>query len=178
MTARRQWGMVAGIMATLAFGVVLAIKILPQIALIGVGSRAPDFHAIDLATGRAVTLADYRGRVLLINIWATWCPPCRVEMPALQQLHQMVPDTGFLILAVSVDKDPPAIVTHFAKALGLTFDMLHNRAGDIQGIYQTTGIPESFVIDRDGRIVKKVIGAAQWDGPVNVTLIRRLLDAH
>jgi thiol-disulfide isomerase/thioredoxin len=178
VTARRQWGVVAGIMAIIAFGVVLAIKIRPQIALIGVGSRAPDFHAIDLASGRPVTLADYRGKVLLINIWATWCPPCRVEMPALQQLHQMVPDTGFLILAVSVDKDPPAIVTHFAKSLGLTFDMLHNRVGDIQEIYQTTGIPESFVIDRDGRIVKKVIGAAQWDGPVNVTLIRRLLDAH
>jgi thiol-disulfide isomerase/thioredoxin len=178
MTARRQWGVIAGIVAIVAFGVVLAIKILPQIALIGVGSRAPDFHAIDLASGRPVTIADYRGKVLLINIWATWCPPCRVEMPALQQLHQMVPDSAFLILAVSVDKDPPAIVTHFAQSLGLTFDMLQNRVGDIQEIYQTTGIPESFVIDRDGRIVKKVIGAAQWDGPVNVTLIRRLLDAH
>ncbi len=178
MTARRQWGLVAGILATIVFGVVLAIKILPQIALVGVGSRAPDFHAIDLATGRAVTLADYRGKVLLINIWATWCVPCRVEMPAIQQLHQMTPDTGFLILAVSVDKDPAARVTRFAKDLGLTFSILQDRPGVIQDSYQTTGIPESFVIDRNGVIVKKVVGPAQWDGPVNVALFRRLLDAH
>jgi peroxiredoxin len=170
--------MVAGIMAILVFGVALAIKILPQISLVGVGSRAPDFHAVDLGTGRAVTLADYRGKVLLINIWATWCDPCRVEMPAIEQLHHLVTDTAFKILAVSVDKDPAARVTHFAKDLGLTFDILQDRPGIIQDSYQTTGIPESFVIDRNGVIVKKVIGAAQWDGPVNVTLIRRLLDAH
>ncbi|HEY6808176.1 MAG TPA: TlpA disulfide reductase family protein [Gemmatimonadales bacterium] len=178
MTARRQWGLVAGILATVVFGVALAIKIRPQIDLVGVGSRAPDFHAVDLATGRPVTIADYRGKVLLINIWATWCVPCRVEMPAIQQLHRMMPDTGFRILAVSVDKDPPARVTRFAQDLGLTFTILQDRPGTIQDTYQTTGIPESFVIDRNGVIVKKVVGPAEWDGPVNVTLIRRLLDAH
>ena len=156
----------------------LIVKIMPQIALIGVGSRAPDFQAIDLTTARPRTLADYRGKVLLVNIWATWCEPCRVEMPAIQRLHQLVTDTSFRIVSVSIDKGDSSGVTAFARSYGLTFPILQNQSGDIQDLYQTTGVPESFVIDRNGIIIKKVIGAAEWDGPVNVDLIRSLINAR
>lgn len=178
MTTGRQWTVVAGIVALAVFGVALAIKIRPEIALVGVGSRAPDFHAIDPSTGRPAMLADYRGKVLLINIWATWCEPCKVEMPAIERLHHLVPDSGFRILAVSVDQDAPKVVTDFTRTMGLTFTILQDPTKKIQDDYQTTGVPESFVVNRDGRIVKKVIGAAQWDGPVNVNLVRSLLDEH
>ncbi|MGH9261925.1 MAG: TlpA disulfide reductase family protein, partial [Acidimicrobiales bacterium] len=130
------------------------------------------------ATGRPVSFDDYRGRVLLVNIWATWCLPCRVEMPSLERLHRRFAGTDFRIVAVSVDKDDAAVVNDFVRELGLTFEVLHDREGTIERLYRTTGVPESFVIDRHGVIVKKMIGAAEWDGPVNEALIMRLLDGR
>ncbi|HEX4632195.1 MAG TPA: TlpA disulfide reductase family protein [Gemmatimonadales bacterium] len=177
MTPKR-WGMVGGAAGAVILAVALVIKILPQIQLVGVGSQAPDFHALDLTTARPRTLADYRGKVLLINVWATWCEPCRVEMPAIERLHHLVTDSSFRIVSVSIDKEDSSGVMAFAHSYGLTFPILQNQSGDIQDLYQTTGVPESFVIDRDGIIVKKIIGAAQWDGPVNVDLIRSLIDAR
>jgi thiol-disulfide isomerase/thioredoxin len=186
MTNRQQWTIIAGIVMTVVFGVALAIKLRPEIDLIEVGREAPQFHAADLRTGRPVTLADYRGKVILLNVWATWCPPCRVEMPSMQRLHQKLAGTDFRIVAVSVDGDPfyaaeqegPREVMAFVNGMGLTFDILHDPSGSIRTTYQTTGVPESFVIDRDGVIVKKVIGAAEWDGPANEAIIQRLLDAR
>jgi peroxiredoxin len=99
-------------------------------------------------------------------------------MPSMQRLHQKLAGTDFRLLAVSVDADDSTAVNAFVRELKLTFDVLHDRVGAIQRIYQTTGVPESFVIDQDGMIVKKVIGPAEWDGPVNEALIRRLLDAR
>jgi len=175
---RRRWGVLLGVAATLVFVVALVIKILPQIDLVGVGSKAPDFQALDLDTAKPVSLADYRGKVLLVNIWATWCEPCRAEMPAIERLHHLVTDTAFRIVSVSVDKADSGTVTAFARQFGLTFPILQDASGRIQDEYQTTGVPESFVVDRQGVIVKKVIGAAEWDGPVNVQLIRSLLGVH
>lgn len=179
MTDRQQWTLVAGMVMTVVFGGALALKLRPQIELIEVGGTAPAFHATDLRTGRSAALADYRGKVVLLNVWATWCQPCRVEMPSMERLHRTFAETDFRIVSVSVDKEEgPDRVLAFANDLGLTFDILHDPAGAIQTTYQTTGVPESFVIDRDGVIVKKVIGAAEWDSPVNEALIRRLLDAR
>jgi len=178
MNSRRQWTAVIGTVMALAFGLALAVKIRPQIDLLAVGSRAPDFPAMDLTAQRPATLADLRGKVVLLNVWATWCAPCRVEMPSMERLHRAFADSDFQIIAVSIDKDGPDVVNDFVRELGLTFTIWHDASGEVQRLYQTTGVPESFVIDRDGVIVKKVIGAAEWDGPVNATLIRRLLDAR
>jgi peroxiredoxin len=178
MTNRQQWTLIAGVVMTAVFGVALAIKLRPQLNLIEVGSTAPDFDAVQLPTGRPVTIEDYRGKVVLLNIWATWCPPCKVEMPSMERLHHKLAGTDFRLVAVSVDEDDSTAVNKFVKEMGLTFEILHNRDGSIRRIYQTTGVPESFVIDRDGVIVKKIIGAADWEAPVNEALIRRLLDAQ
>src|SRR5256885_7151560 len=87
MTPPRQWTVAIGVVMALVFGTALVIKIRPQIDLLGVGSAAPGFHATDLRTGRPTTLADYRGKVVLLNVWATWCQPCRVEMPSMERLR-------------------------------------------------------------------------------------------
>lgn len=174
----RRLTLIVGLAMAAVLVVALVIRILPQIDLVGVGSAAPVFHAIDLRTGKPASLDDYRGKVLLLNIWATYCQPCRVEMPAIERLSQRMTGTDFHVLAVSVDVVDSTEVNSFVKQLGLSFDVLHDRAGEISRQYQTTGVPESFVIDRHGVIVKKVIGAAEWDGPVNDVLIRRLLDEH
>jgi peroxiredoxin len=147
------------------------------------GSAAPDFTAASLE-GEPVRLVDYRGKVVLLNVWATWCAPCREEMPSMQRLYDSLDGEDFEILAVSVDAplgqrdamgNRGGDLEAFADALGLTFTILHNPSGDIQRTYQTTGVPESFVIGRDGTIYKKVAGPTRWDAPVNEELVRRLL---
>lgn len=188
MTNRQQWTLIAGIVTTVAFAVALGAKLRPQVNILEVGSRAPAFVATDLRTNKPVTLGDYRGKVVLVNIWATWCPPCRAEMPSMERLHRKFADTDFRIAAVSVDGDAfypdkeqaaPAQVLEFANSLGLTFDILHDPSGEIRRAYDIYGVPESFVLDRKGMIIKRVIGAANWEAPVNVALIRSLLDgAH
>jgi thiol-disulfide isomerase/thioredoxin len=178
MTTQRQWTLIAGTAMTLTFATVLALKLRPQLDLVGAGSRTPAFQAANLRTGGPATLADYAGKVILLNIWATWCDPCRLEMPSMETLSQRLKGQDFRVVAVSVDKDGPEVVMKFVNQLGLTFDILQDQSGKIQQTLQTTGVPESFVIDRAGVIIKKVIGAERWDAPVNETLIRHLLDAR
>lgn len=148
------------------------------------GSEAPDFMVLDME-GAEVRLSDFLGEdVLLVNVWATWCGPCLTEMPSMQRLYEQLEGEDFEILAVSIDAPAGAFdlfgreggdLVTFAEELGLTFPILHNPSGDIQQIYQTTGVPESFVIGKDGVIYKKVAGDTEWDAPENVELIRRLL---
>jgi peroxiredoxin len=175
MTRGRHWSTALGVGMALVFAAALVVKLRPQIDLVGVGSRAPEFQATDVRTGRPATLADYRGRVILLNLWATWCQPCRVEMPSLERLYRRLGGPDFAVLAVSIDEDGDSVVAAFARQLGLTFEILHDQAGAIKQRYQATGVPESWVINRDGVIVKKVIGAAEWDGPVNEALVARLI---
>lgn len=148
------------------------------------GRPAPDFSVTDLQ-GASRTLADFRGKVLLLNIWATWCSPCQEEMPSMQRLREAVENEDFAILAISVDApigERDAIgreggdLEAFAREKGLTFQILHDPSGRIQQVYQTTGVPESFVVDRNGIIFKKVAGPTEWDAPANIQLIQRLLD--
>lgn len=148
------------------------------------GSVAPGFTVVAM-DGSEVSLADYRDKVVLLNVWATWCLPCREEMPSMQRLYEALDGEDFEILAVSIDAPigevdvagrPGGDLGAFANEYGLTFPILHNPSGDIQRTYQTTGVPESFVIGRDGLIYRKVAGPTEWDLPVNQQLVRRLLE--
>lgn len=184
MTNRQQWTLIAGIVMTVIFGVTLAMKLRPQMQLLEVGSRAPEFASTDLRSGKPTTLGDYRGKVVLVNIWATWCPPCKEEMPSMERLYKKMAGTDFRIAAVSVDGDVffqketrvPGEIMAFANDLGLTFDLLHDPTGAIRRAYEIFAVPESFLIDRNGTIVKRIIGATDWDAPVNQALIRSLLN--
>jgi cytochrome c biogenesis protein CcmG/thiol:disulfide interchange protein DsbE len=172
----RQWLLVVIIVMGLAAGGYAAVRLSPDLKTLEINSRAPDFRAVDLATGDSVSLYDrYRGAVTLVNIWATWCTPCRAEMPSMERLYDSLAPRGFKIAAVSIDEGNPEDVVAFTRELGLTFDILHDRSGDIQRVYQTTGVPESFVLDRRGILVKRVIGAHDWSSPANRALIERLL---
>lgn len=172
---RKQWIVVAIIVVLLSGGAYLGLRLSPDIFPVEAGSHAPEFKALDVNTRDSVSLAQYRGQVVLVNVWATWCEPCRVELPSLERLQKQLGPEGLTILAVSIDEADDATVKKFAADYGLTFRILHDRSRQIERIYQTTGYPESFVLNRDGQIVKKVIGAAQWDAPVNRDLFRRLL---
>jgi peroxiredoxin len=172
----KQWVFVGAILAGLVLGGAALVWYGPDVEQIAVGSKAPNYRAMDLATGDTIALRDhYRGHVTLVNIWATWCVPCKVEMPAMQRLYDSLSSRGFRIAAVSIDQEGPEVVREFASSLHLTFDILQDRKGDIQQAYQTTGVPESFLLDSTGIIMKRVIGAHDWASPVNTALIHRLM---
>ncbi|WP_420129776.1 TlpA disulfide reductase family protein [Longimicrobium sp.] len=183
MAKSRQWGFAGWVVLVLALllgaGWMARGRFLP----VEVGTAAPSFPATDLQ-GRPVRLEDLRGQVVLLNVWATWCGPCRDEMPSMERLHRELGPKGLKIVAVSVDAAPGAVapggqaggdVAEFARQLGLTFTIWHDPSGEIQRVYRTTGVPESFIIDRNGVIQKKVIGATEWDTGSHPELIRRLL---
>lgn len=119
---------------------------------------------------------DYTGEVVLLNIWATWCGPCRIEMPSMQRLQERLGPKGLRIVAVSVDDPGQAgAIRRFAQELGLTFELLHDPTKAIERTYQTTGVPETFLIGRDGTIRRRSIGAEAWDSEANVAQLERLL---
>jgi cytochrome c biogenesis protein CcmG/thiol:disulfide interchange protein DsbE len=178
MTARQQWGIVLAVVAVLALTLAAATHFLgDELFPVAVGMEAPPITGVTIdATPRAKTLADYKGKVVLLNIWATWCEPCRAEMPSMEKLYKEFGPGGLAIVAVSVD-DPGATqqIRDFVKEYGITFDILHDPALKTKDRYQVTGYPESFIIGREGTIRRKVFAAADWSSEGNRALIRELL---
>jgi cytochrome c biogenesis protein CcmG, thiol:disulfide interchange protein DsbE len=170
----KQWTMVGVVVAALALGAAALTWVAPTGA-VEINREAPNFEVMDLATRDTVSLEDYRGSVTLVNIWATWCLPCRDEMPSMQALYDSLAGRGFRIAAISIDEGSPEDVVAFAQQLGLSFDILHDRSGTVERLYQTTGVPESFLLDRRGILVKRVIGAHDWSSPANRSTVERLL---
>jgi peroxiredoxin len=172
----RQWYLVLGVLGGLVIGGAALVFYGPEVNPVAVGNKAPDYRVMDLRTGDSVGVRKgYQGHVTLVNIWATWCAPCRVEMPAMQKLYDSLSRRGFRIAAVSIDQEGPKVVRDFVSELGLTFDVLHDQSGEIQQAYQTTGVPESFLLDTSGVIMKRVIGAHDWGSPIDENLIRKLM---
>lgn len=177
MTRRQQLTGVIVAVAVIAAGLFVGDRYFhDEMFPVVVGTSAPDFRARTLDAARTKSLADYRGQVVLLNVWATWCLPCRVEMPSIEKLHQAYAPKGLKIVAVSVD-DPgtDAQIRDFVKSFGLTFEVLHDAPNKITEDYQLTGYPETFVIGRDGVIRKKVMQATDWNSGENRALIERLL---
>lgn len=164
--------------AFLIAGVWLLVHYNPRPDIPRVGHRAPDYRVARLAGGDSIEVrSGYAGHVTLINIWATWCGPCIEEMPSMERAYQAYRDRGFRVAAVSIDSDSPALVLAFARRLGLSFDILHDKAGEIQTWYMTVGVPESFLLDKRGRISYIALGADVWDSPESRDRIERLLAA-
>jgi peroxiredoxin len=141
------------------------------------GAPAPNFTLPDL-DGKMVSLADYKGQVVLLNIWATWCRPCVEEMPSMEKLYQELKDEEFEILAVSIDESGAQVVLPFMKKHKLSFPALTDTAGAIKNLYQTTGVPESFIIDKDGRIVEEVTGPRDWASAGAIRFFRNLIQSN
>jgi len=115
-------------------------------------------------SGRAVKFAELRGRVILLNFWATWCPPCRKEMPSMERLHQRYRERGLVVLALSQDQAGSGEVKAFVDGLKLTFPVWHDRDGLVGRQYSIPGVPTSYLIGRDGRVAYRALGEYDWDG--------------
>ncbi|MGH9634994.1 MAG: TlpA family protein disulfide reductase [Candidatus Angelobacter sp.] len=140
----------------------------PKLHLIG--SQAPDFTLQD--SERTVSLHDYRGKIVILNLWATWCPPCIGEIPDLELLQKRMGDK-VTIVAVSYD-DTDNAYTQFVREHKLGFLTVHDRERKLKDLYQPTGPPETYVIDRSGKVLRKFIGAQQWAGPEIVDYLQKL----
>jgi peroxiredoxin len=142
------------------------------------GNPAPDYPVYSLL-GDTVHLSDYKGSVVVLNIWATWCKPCVREMPALERLHDQLASEGLEVIAVSVDNVPDADeqVRAFGTRYGITFPLLRDPSGDIQTLYSVGALPTTFVIRKDGRIEERLLGAREWDAPEMIARIRKLLES-
>jgi peroxiredoxin len=135
-----------------------------------VGSPAPDFTLTDLQ-GQKVTLSQFRGKVILVNFWATWCPPCREEMPSMEELFRRFQDQGLVMLAVNIEEDGERTVPRFLQGKDYSFPILLDPGTTAQNLYQVFRFPETFVIDRNGTIVDRVIGGRDW---MSGTLVKRI----
>jgi len=137
---------------------------------------APDFALSDLA-GRTVRLSGLRGKVVVLNLWATWCPPCVDEMPSMERLYATLRDADFALLAVSQDEDGKRVVAPFVERMRLSFPVLLDPDRQVGDRYGVSGYPETFVIDRNGLIVEHVIGPRDWDQPGEIAALRALIAA-
>ena len=138
------------------------------------GLPAPNFTFPGL-DGKMVSLTDYKDKVVFLNIWATWCPPCREEMPSMEKLYKELKGEDFEILAVSIDALGAKAVAPFMKEYKLSFPALLNPEGTIQRLYGTTGIPESFIINKEGIVEQKIIGPRDWATPEAIRFFRNLI---
>lgn len=137
-------------------------------------AEAPDFTLKNVA-GEPVSLSDYRGQVVLLNFWATWCPPCKAEMPSMETLYRMLKDEGLVFLAVNAEPNGPEVVPAFLEKNPHSFPILLDDKGVVQKLYGVYKFPETFIIRRDGTIDDRVIGAIDWAHPEAVDYFKTLL---
>jgi thiol-disulfide isomerase/thioredoxin len=172
---------------SLVLGAVVVVAALVLILRSDVGSPpvvrggvAPAFSLPTLdrdtgAPGDERSLDSLAGRVVLVNFWATWCEPCEREMPAMERLYRALPHDEFELLAVAIDEDVDD-VDEFLSRYELSFPILLDLDQTVYAEYQTMGVPESLLVDRQGRIVERYVGPREWDAPEYVARIQALVD--
>jgi len=142
-------------------------------ARVVVGQPVPEFALTDIK-GRKWNLADLRGKVVLINFWATWCSPCREEMPSMEALNRRLPDTSFQMLTILYN-DRPEFAYNLAKKIEFTAPIIVDTGSELATQYGLTGVPETFIIDTRGVLREKFIGPQKWDSPDVIAMLEQYL---
>ena len=135
----------------------------------------PENFTLPLLNGTSVSLSDYKGKYVILNFWATWCPPCRAEMPSMETLYRRFNSQGLEILAVDVGENTNT-VQQFIQNNNYTFPILLDRNNRVSGIYGITALPTSYIIDREGKIIAKVVGSIHWDTREAIAAFEALLN--
>ena len=141
--------------------------------VVQVGDEAPPFSLMSDA-GQAIQLTDFRGKFVILNFWATWCPPCVEEMPSLERFHDRFAARGVVVLGVSVDEDRSAY-QQFLQKTGVQFPTARDPERNVSRLYGTFKYPETYFIDRTGKVVQKVIGPANWTDQQMLDYMEQLL---
>ena len=146
---------------------------LPTTTSVVAGDAAPDFTLED-TKGNRVSLSDLRGKVVLVNFWATWCPPCKEEMPSMEKLNQVMAGDDFVMLAINVEQNGRSVVPPFLKKNPHKFTVLYDDKTIVQKQYGVFKFPESFIVRKDGTIDQKVIGQIDWASPQTIAYFKSL----
>ena len=160
--------------------VILALVLAGALALQSVqrrratGYQAADFELTDLE-GRSYKLSDLIGKVVVVNMWASWCPPCIAEMPSVEALYRRFRNSDLVVLTVSVDAEGAKAVQPIVNEMGLTVPVLLDSESTLPPRYGVTGYPETFVVDRDGRVVEHYIGPTDWASTARINYFQNLL---
>ncbi len=136
---------------------------------------APEITVVSIADGTSLKLTELKGKVVLLNFWATWCPPCREEMPSMMKLNSAMNGKPFQMVAVSIDEGGKQEIDSFFKQSGFMLPTYLDSTGTAAKLYGITGVPESFIIDKQGVIVKKIIGGLAWDSPEVLSFLEGLM---
>jgi peroxiredoxin len=167
--------LIAGLVAlALTVGAIFLLLNGSQGEPLKVGDKAPDFH-LDGAFGGSGDLSDMQGKIVILNFWATWCSPCIEEMPSLEKLYHKFEDDDFEIVAVALDKEGAPVVRQFAQRYKLSFALVVDPHAETQDTYHLMGVPETYVLDKDGVILERILGPKDWNSPETVRKFAGLL---
>ncbi|MDO9068169.1 MAG: TlpA disulfide reductase family protein [Deltaproteobacteria bacterium] len=136
---------------------------------------APEISVMAIADNSILKLSELKGRVVLLNFWATWCPPCREEIPSMMKLNKAMAGKPFQMVSVSIDEGGKSTIDSFFKDSGFLLPTYLDQDGRAAKAYGITGVPESFVISKQGIVVKKIIGGIAWDSPDVVSFLEGLM---
>ncbi|OGR32255.1 MAG: hypothetical protein A2091_04885 [Desulfuromonadales bacterium GWD2_61_12] len=137
---------------------------------------APDF-TLQALSGESVSLAQYRGKIVFLNFWATWCPPCRAELPAMQRLNEVFAGRDFVMLAVNVEEDAAEVLPQFLKEYPHSYRILLDVEAKVQELYGVDKLPETFIIDKQGKVVERILGARDWSSTAMLQRFNTLVAA-
>ncbi|PLY03632.1 MAG: hypothetical protein C0623_01040 [Desulfuromonas sp.] len=141
---------------------------------VSVGQPAPDFELRD-KDGGIYSLSSLRGKVVLVNFWATWCPPCRSEIPSMEELYKSYGKGNLELLAINVEPEGPSLMDDFSKEFPHSFPVLFDEDASVQQLYGVFKFPETFIVNKNGIIVERVIGAIDWTDPGALSYINGLM---
>ena len=155
----------------LAFSTIFTLSATAQVKE---GDNAPNFTLKNL-DGKEISLSQFRGKHVLINFWATWCGPCKIEMPSLEALYERFKDRNFVLLAISNDMFGANIVKPFVKAHNINFPVLLDQRLKVSNAFGVVSLPTTFMIDPQGKIIGALFGAEDWATPSNILYFENLL---
>ena len=173
MSPTRREKVVYGLALALAALMVYRVQGYLRVYDVQAGDSAPSFSLED-DRGLGVSLDDYAGKVVLINFWATWCPPCVQEMPSLNETYERFRDDGFVVLGISVDEDEKQY-SEFLRDAAVTFPTVRDPDRAVSTRYGTLKYPESYLISRDGKVLRKYVGPENWHRPEIANYLRSVI---
>jgi len=159
----------------LSVGLIWVVAGTLQVHITEAGDTAPDFSIVD-EHGRTITRSDFGGKILALNFWASWCPPCLEELPSMNQFAQEFAGQGVVVLGVSIDKNP-ALYKRFVTQRNVIFDTARDPEAAISASYGTFQIPETYIIDRNGKVLEKTADAFNWMDPQFLLRIKTMLSS-